>query len=253
MGRTLSYLLLICLVFSSCGNNEEEYSNLREYLELNSDWGRSTAIIACAAGGGEFTAANPEAPISIFFYPETTAYDFKYFETDNAEVNEKNTSNFKEVELESSDVFNGYLRRFAREMSDRNRWAIVSYRLNGEIWTCQPILLKAGEAPTPIVNDAVTIDETHTLNPKFSWVDEYAESNDIYFQVISDSSDDLVTGTYTFDMDFNFYEPEEFTPNITNPLITPTLKPGEFYNFTLMGVGEDNWVNMMSVRSFALD
>jgi len=250
--RALFPLLLLALLFSACGDDNNDYNNLKEYLDVNSEWTRSTQIIACAAGGGAFSDANPEAPISIFFYPQTTAFDFKYFETDNASVNEIDFSNYKEIELEVSDVFNGYLRKFAREYSDKDRWAIVSYRLDGVLWTCQPILLKAGNAPTMIDAEAVSVEGTDTLTPNFSW-DDASEGNAIYFQVISDIEGNLISGTYTFDQDFVFYEPEDFAPNITNPDATPTLTSGTSYNFTLMGVGEDNWVNLISEKLFSLD
>jgi len=168
-------------MFSACGDNDDSYGNLQEYLDVNSDWNRSTQIIACAAGGGEFSDANPNAPISIFFYPQGTAFDFRYFETDNVAVNESDFNNYREVELQVSDVFNGYLRKFAREFSDKDRWAIVSYRLDGALWTCQPILIKAGNSPTIIDPEAVAVEATDTVEPNFSWNDMVEEENAIYF------------------------------------------------------------------------
>lgn len=252
MSRKTLCLLILCFAFSACEDGDNEFSNLNEYLENNLDWNRSSEIIACAAGGGEFSTLNPDAPISIFFYPQTTAFDFKYFETSSASIDENNLKNYEEVELEVSDVFNGYLRKFEREASDKDRWAIVSYRLDNTLWTCKPIALKAGSAPTVINPEAVSVDETSSLNPAFSWIDD-SDTNDIYFQVVSDEDGNLISGTYTFDKDFSFYQPEEFAPNITNPQSTPTLESGKTYNFTLMGVGEDNWVNLISERNFTLD
>jgi len=251
--RLLLSFLLLSVLCPSCKDSDGTYDNLREYIDLNSDWTRKTELIACAAGGGQFSMDNPQAPISIFFYPQTTGFDFKYFETDNADVNKLDLSKYKERELEVSDVFNGYLRKFARGHSSRDRWAIVSYRLDGRMWTCQPILLKSVDAPTLVDNEAVKFLNTDTTNPTFTWNDNSTSENDIYFQVVSDLDGNLISGTYTFDTDFDFYAPEEFAPNITDPLSNPILESGKSYNFTLMGVDEDNWVNLISQKVFTID
>ena len=68
--------------------------------------------------------------------------------------------------------------------------------------------------------------------------------NVIYFQVISDTDNNLISGTYTIEKNFTFYDLDNVVFNITDPNANPTLEPNKTYNFTLMGVSEDNWVNL---------
>jgi len=251
--RRIVCLLLPVILLIACGEDDPQILQLDQYISDNSDWATSDQIIACAAGGEAFATANPNAPVSIFFYPQGLAYDFKYFETDRVGVNENDLSNFVQKDLGLSNVFNGYLRKFNRDDVDTERWCIVTYRLHDTLWRCKPILLKPITAPTLIANEAVEVQQSDSLTPYFSWEDENAELNAIYFQVVSDKDGNLITGTYTFDQDFQFYLPEEFAPNITDENLNPELRSEEVYNFTLMGVGTDNWVNLLSERTFELN
>ena len=74
-------------------------------------------------------------------------------------------------------------------------------------------------------------------------------SNVIYFQVISDANNTLISGTYTIDKWFQYYNLANIVLNITIGT-PPNLIPSDEYNFTLMGVSEDNWVNLVVEKSF---
>lgn len=250
--RRLLFLAFPVLLLFSCKKDTPDARILDAYIEENSDWGTSDKLIACAAGGEFFPADVSETMVYIFFYPQAIAYDFKYFETDNANVNENDLGNYTEMQLPERSVFNGYLRRFERVNPSQDRWAIITYRLHDTLWRCQPIKLKGESNPTIVDHEIVEIDVSVDLKPTFSWTDE-AENNAIYFQVISDLDGNLLTGTYTFDTDFSFYQPEEFAPNITDEELEPVLVSGESYLFTLMGVGEDNWVNLISEMEFVAE
>ena len=87
--------------------------------------------------------------------------------------------------------------------------------------------------------------------PNFSWEDGSYSDTKIYFQVVSDDENNLISGTYTFESMFQFYDLENVVLNITKG--TPDmLERSADYNFTLMGVSEDNWVNLFSQKSFRI-
>jgi len=87
--------------------------------------------------------------------------------------------------------------------------------------------------------------------PFFSWQDGLYDDTKIYFQVVSDAQRNLLSGTYTFDKMFTYYELDNVVLNITKNT-PPVLSDGNPYEFTLMGVSEDNWVNQFSIIEFEL-
>ena len=76
-----------------------------------------------------------------------------------------------------------------------------------------------------------------------------AKENEIYFQVLSTSENDFLSGTYTFDTWFQFYNLDNVVLNITTES-KPSLDIDKEYNFTMMGVSIDNWVNLVIQKSF---
>jgi len=78
--------------------------------------------------------------------------------------------------------------------------------------------------------------------PKFSWEHNANGDNAIYFQIVSTVDDGLLSGTYTFENQFQYYNTSNVVLNISeeNPLGLTVDNP---YKFTLMDVSEDNWVN----------
>ena len=51
----------------------------------------------------------------------------------------------------------------------------------------------------------------------------------------------LISGTYTYEPNFTFYDLSNVVLNITDTSSVPLLKENSTYTFTLMGVSEDNW------------
>ena len=217
--------------------------NLQEYLNLNSGL-LADQVIACAASD-EF-----DTSISyIFYYPILGATEIQYSETENTTVNEKDFSLYKRRVLPKEGVFNGYLERYVRN-DTKEVWSIITFKTNGKLHKSNPIRLKHQAKPTEWINE-VAIDLTQNTSPKFTWQDGIYKENAIYFQVISDINNNLLSGTYTYDTWFQYYLLNNVVLNITTkkPL---TLEVGSDYNFTLMGVSLDNWVNLIIVKRFSI-
>lgn len=87
--------------------------------------------------------------------------------------------------------------------------------------------------------------------PLFSWQDGVYTDSVIYFQVVSDVTGDLLSGTYTTAKQFQYYNVDNVVLNITRTT-PPILVPDSDYKFTLMAVSEDNWVNLISQLNFKL-
>ncbi len=236
--------LLIALLIMSCST--DAFNGL-ETLDDTLSENRIVLdnVIACAASGD----ADKNA-ISVFFYPRSGATNIKYFETEDATFDKNDFDNYRQVIAPLSDVFNGYLKKFDIT-SEVEKWVIVSFDEGGQTHLSNPILLKQNTKPTEYLPQNISIDTTSTM-PNFSWKDGLYTDTKIYFQVISDANNNLLSGTYTFEKQFQYYLLDNVVLNITNG--TPeTLKTETSYGFTLMGVSEDNWVNLFSVVPFEIE
>ncbi len=239
--------------FSNCKKEnvgvEEEL--LSEYLIKNvNSRVVEDSLIACAVGGQMGFMEDDDFPISILFYPEGDAADFQYFESDSASINPADFSRYKQQDLADSPIFNGYLRQFKRPVSDRNLWGIVTYKKNGNLHISNPIRLKYNDKPTEYNPNLLTVDQSDDKSPIFTWEDGRLPENEIYFHALLDANNDLVSGTYTFDKQFQFYDLSNVVLNIREVDPAPVLEPNATYKLVIMGVSIDNWVNLIIDGSF---
>jgi len=130
----------------------------------------------------------------------------------------------------------------------KEKWVIITFLENNTLHLSNPIRLKHKSTPTEFT-DTVMIDLTTPEHPIFSWEDGLFKDNAIYFQVISDANNTLLSGTYTTEKTFQYYDTAHVILNITNDP-PPNLIPSALYNYTLMGVSEDNWVNLFIEKNF---
>jgi hypothetical protein len=225
-------VFLLFVAITSCSETNDETSIiLADYLQGNFEQG---AVIACA--GSDEEAKN----ILTFYYPEAGASDIRLYQTANANVDKNDFSAYSRVFLNPEPLFNGYLGKFTQDPAVE-RWIVVTFMLEGEIKISNPIRSKQISKPT-VWNSVVTINQSVSTMPRFSWLDNAYGDNAIYFQVVSDNQNNLLSGTYTFDNWFQYYNTSNLVLNITTQA-PPILQVGETYNFTLMDVSEDNWVN----------
>lgn len=225
---------------------------LQQYIVTHPKLKVSGRVIACAGGGEAVSMGDKDFPISIYFYPVSGATNFHYFESDSPDIDPKERTRYWEQSLEIAPVFNGYLRRFKRGPVASELWGIVSYEAGGKLLLSNPIRLKLASKPTQMANELVTI-EPHGTTPKFEWQDGRVKENAIYFQVVSDTVGNLISGTYTEQKRFQFYNLTNVVFNIHDIHPQPTLKAATPYTFTLMGVSEDNWVNLMAQKQFTTE
>ncbi|MFC4723322.1 hypothetical protein ACFO5O_13380 [Geojedonia litorea] len=238
-----SLLLLVFIITLSCSSNPNELiddGRLSNYLNSNNSV-ENGAVISCAASD----AFSDE--VFVFYYPEPGASNIRLYETINTEVNRDDFETYTRVVTPSEAVFNGYLERFARTYT-QEKWVIVTFELNGDVKVSNPIRVKQISKPTVWSNN-VDIDQQQTKMPIFTWENNAFGDNAIYFQVVTDDQDNLLSGTYTFESHFQYYNTSNVVLNITIEM-PPALIIGNNYNFTLMDVSEDNWVNTVIQQQF---
>lgn len=201
-------------------------------------------VIACAATNADSNI------ISVFFYPRTGVSNYQYFETENITVDKNDFDNYLPVVVPVKDVFNGYLKKF-EITSDNEKWVIVSFDENGQTHVSNPIRLKHKTKPTEYLPNNIGV-EFVAKKPDFSWQDGTYKDTKIYFQVVSDVANNLLSGTYTYDKSFQYYSLDNVVLNITTKTPSELIKQNE-YHFTLMAVSEDNWVNFFSEILFSVE
>lgn len=248
-------LLLVVLALASCKTDEEileplNKNTLEYYVSQNTD--RDTAmLIACAASE---LPTNIDFRNSMFFYPEEGTFEYKYFESTALDIIPEDFSKYELTDLtETLPVFNGYLRRFPHQGVNEERWAIITYKSDGSLHICDPIRIKEHSKPTIYAPELIEIDLTIPTEPVFSWEADTIQDNIIYFQVVSDSLGNLISGTYTYDKFWKFYDLSNVVLNIHDITPHPVLQPHTKYTFTLMGVSEDNWVHLAGQKEFVTE
>ncbi len=243
MRSNFIYILICFFSFLSCVENEdiEVVKTLQDVIDNNSNLILGE-VIACA--GSKKSNNNISY---IFYYPVPSANNIQFFETENINVDKNDFSKYKLKTLPKEALFNGYLERFVRG-SSTEAWCIITYLTNGKFHKSNPILLKNQTKSTEWVNE-VTIDFSESLEPKFIWVDGRIKENEIYFQVVTNSDNDLLSGTYTYDNWFQYYKLSNVVLNVTREA-PPSLIKNNNYGFTMMGVSEDNWVNLVVEKQF---
>ncbi|MBU3028248.1 hypothetical protein [Zobellia galactanivorans] len=199
-------------------------------------------VIACAASNEN------DHMVSVFFYPRDGASNVRYYETENIKVSKDDFGQYYRIDNPVFDVFNGYLKKFEVVVTEE-KWAIVSFEEGGKIHLSNPIRIKHHTKPTEYTEQSIVVDSADTGSPLFHWTDGKYTDSRIYFGVVSDSDDNFISGTYTHEHRFQYYDLENVVVNITKGT-PPTLKADNTYSFTLMAVSEDNWVNLFSEIEF---
>jgi len=246
--KYIAITLLSVVLISSCVKLDQETGSLEDHLEDNYTRSREI-LIACAAGDPNGFMGDSEIQTAVFFYPIAGATDYRYFETDNLEDSADFTKYIEKTGYTDQPVFNGYLHRFNLPEFEGEKMVILTYKRQGNLHVCDPVRIKTNEKPSEINASLVT----HTPNgttPNFTWTDGVINENVIYFQVISDTLGNLITGTYTYDKTFTFGDYSNVVLNIKEEDPAPQLLPATTYNFTLMAVSEDNWVNLIAEMPF---
>ncbi|WP_299618277.1 hypothetical protein [uncultured Tenacibaculum sp.] len=241
------WLLFVLVIFISCSDQEKgsdvSETILSDFLQLNTNK-ELDEVIACAGSDRDFNS------VSIFYFPEAGSFDFRYYETDDVNVNPDDFSNYKLKNLPINGVFGNKLSAFKREQQ-HEAWGIVTYQTNGKLHKSNSIRLKHLSELTDY-NSNITIDNSTSLSPKFTWQASTGNTDAIYFQVLLEENDNFISGTYTFDQFFRYYDTSNVVLTI-NTNTPPELEVANNYQFIVLAVSLDNWVNSYSYTNFTAE
>lgn len=246
MFRKKHFLFYIAFLFlvPSCDSDDGRLlkDTTLETALINREFIRDN-VIACAASN------QPAGIVSVFLYPRRGVSNINFYQTESIDVNKNDFSAYSKGESELTNVFNGYLLKY-EIIPEQEKWVIVTFEEQGIIHLSNPIRLKQSTKPTEYLSENITIDSSSSM-PIFTWQDGMFNDSKIYFHVVSDDNGNLLSGTYTFEKLFQYYNLDNVVLNITE-IEPPNLEIGSNYGFTLLAVSEDNWVNLFSGVSFTV-
>lgn len=247
--KNLLVVIITILLVYGCKKDEVEIqSNLADYIEQNEEVAFSD-VVACAGGKLNGFLGLPTLPTDVIYYPIPGSSNIRYYEAENV-VDPNDFSQYNLKSLASEDLFNGYLGKFNNTPFEEERVGVVTFETAGMLHVSNPIFLKTNNKPTEVNPDIIEVVENGVM-PSFTWTDGLIDENAIYFHVISDLDNNLISGTYTVEQEFTFYDLSNVVFNITDPTTNPALEPDTDYKITLMGVSEDNWVNLFGEKLFS--
>lgn len=250
--KNILIIILSVSVLLSCNKDDEGFASgtLGKFIE---DLGLPTqrdSLIACAAGSASGNFMNGTGNTSVFFYPPTGAENFRYFEIETPTTNTQlDLLTFRQVDHPVSPIFNGYLQRFTGNIS--NKVCVVTFVKSGKLFISDPITIKSTTQATDINPPGYNIFNASSLEPSFQWSTSPNGIDVIYFSVVADANDNLISGTYTESPNWTFYDLTNVVLNIRDVDPAPTLTANTDYRFVMMAVSDDNWVNSLVDEDFS--
>ena len=240
-------IFLVLVLISSCSkvmitSDLERFVN--ENSQLSTDY-----LIACAGGNMTSFMGDSENPISIFYYNVDGASDAKLFELRAEGLDPNDFGNYEASNLASTSLFKGRMGQFKSPAITAEKWFVVCYTTASKLHISDPIVILASSLPTVEISSHIAVTE-NGITPSFDWSNDPTDGNVIYFSLISDSTNNFISGTYTDVKFWQFYDLSQVVLNVT-PVENPSLNPNEMYNYLNMGVDEDNWVRSMGTQNFS--
>lgn len=209
------------------------------------------SLIACAASGQNgFLQEASGQPVSVIYLPVANSGETWYFESAGPVTDKADLSQYQRKSLPSRALLNGFLRKFIHPGSSVETVGIVATVSNGKLFLSNEISIKSADQPTAFNGEDISVDVSSPLMPAFQWPESPQGQDVIYFHVVSDAQNNLISGTYSLDRNFRFYDLSNVVLNINDTDPAPALRPGEAYTFSVMAVSLDNWVNAFWSRPF---
>ena len=239
--------LCLCSFFYNCDDRSESPSTLLEVIDQGNYIDTTNFLIACAAGGELPSFLNSTDLVNVFFYPKLYSTDFQYYELNGASSDKENLDLYEKVDIDCNPILNGFMKRYEIN-SSVEKWCRVSYESNDTLWFSKPILIQPTTTPTD--DDSNLLSITESEEPVFAWEDSNENQNAIYFQVIVDASNRVLSATYTRDAVFTYNDWSNVVLNVS-PLGAPfPIDKDETHRIIIMGVDSDNWVRTLLSDTF---
>lgn len=253
----VSGVVLLTMCVGACAGEGENPLPAGSLAALIQELGlpvQRDSLIACAASGQHgFLQEASGQPVSVIYLPVPESGETWYFETEGPVTDKSDLSQYQRRSLETKPLLNGFLRKFIHPGGSAETLGIVATVSGGKLFLSNEIAIKSASQPTDFNPDDLSVDSSQPLMPAFAWESSRKGQDAIYFHVVSDAGNNLISGTYSLDRNFQFYDLSNVVLNINETDPAPILQSGKDYTFSVMAVSEDNWVNALWSKGFRTD
>ncbi|MCE7991507.1 MAG: hypothetical protein HEP71_05980 [Roseivirga sp.] len=251
----VSGLVLLTMCMGACtGNGEGDPLPADSLAALVQQLGlpiQKDSLIACAASGQHgFLQEDSGLPVSVIYLPVANSGETWYYESAGPVTDKTDLSQYQRQSLQTRPLLNGFLRKLVHPGRPVETVGIVATVSNGKLFLSNEINIKSADQPTAFNTGDISVDLSSPLMPSFQWPVSPVGEDAIYFHVVSDPQNNLVSGTYSFDRNFRFYDLSNVVLNINDKNPPPVLNAGGMYTFSVMAVSPDNWVNAFWSKGF---
>lgn len=251
MKATLLFLtaltLLACDSFEIQPNNLQPQvqptmgQNLAAYLTASQLAVQEDSLIACAFSGDYgFLPGGLPGEMRVLAYAYFPDVMFFYFRAEAGAGTAFTDFRFLPAP-EAQPVANNFFEVLPRSAEGGN--FIVAHRRGSRLFISNVIELKPDQ-PTVDGSGDLVVDLSAPANPDFSWGPDPGD-NAIFFELLTDASGNVVSGTYTTEPSFRYYDLSNVVLNVSPGVPPAALPTDNAYRMTVMGVGGNNWVNFM--------
>jgi len=244
------FFLAIVLVVISCDNSLDDRLHIRhldDYLTYHEDLDKIEPL-AFAANNKTNTSAT-----DIYCYLETDADFIYYFETSSIDVDPTDFTQYKLTHLQRVRVFGENTKPlstgFVKHMqpTSQEAWCIVGYEADNKLYISSKIRLKQQSQPT-VFSDALNIDNSNVALPIISWEKGAFDNTTAYLELVTDNNIELISATITEDLFYKYNDDSNVIKTIS-PVTAPIISANT-YSFSVLGIGNDNWVNLWIDKNY---
>lgn len=227
----------------------EDGQSLSSFIRSNNLTEQADSLIACAFSGDHaFLPQGLGADVRILSYSYFPEGDFLYFHsTDRVAASSDLSHYIYRRALGARNVASGFFEAIPMVQPAAGTFErmIVVRVIEGRIYLSNTIFIKGIDELTASFSGDLAIEDEPQGTPRFIWPESPGD-NVIYFQLLTDGNDQVVSGTYTVEPEFTYYQTDNVVLNVS-PGTPPTSLPATNgpFRMTVMGVGANNWVNFI--------
>ena len=184
---------------------------------------------------------------NIYSVVENGATDIKFYESDTPNINPQNFYRYKLMETQPALISDSKIKIF-RHGFLRDEWIVMTYLIDDKIKVSSPIRINNFFQPTEYI-ETIEIDQNESGSASFDWSVQSYDVNAFFVEIMKNNSETVLSLTFTNDSNFQYFNLENVTLNLSETA-PPDLELGDDYEFTVLDIGVDNWINSIYRQPF---
>ncbi len=227
--------------------------SLENFIAVNALTVQADSLIACAFSGDHgFLPTGMTGEARVLAYSYLPGVDFLYFRSTDELSAATDLSHYEfDPGNGTRPVANGFFEVLPTESpaAGDEELFIVAFVSGAKVYVSNPISVKGTDLPTASFPEELSTDLAQPRNPAFSWPDAPGD-NVIFFHLLTDIDGNVVSGTYSTENTFSYYDLANVVLNVSPGTPPASLSTGNTHRMTIMGVGSNNWVNFIRDATF---